>query len=110
MMEAITNIMNFFDTIFINIKGWMLDLIARFLPDWVVILASIVISGVVILCLGPVIMMSLFTITTVGRPEAEKIYGSPYLLAAAFIFIGFILFLIGTNKLSSEDPSIKVRD
>jgi NADH-quinone oxidoreductase subunit H len=47
------------ENIFINIKGWVLDLVARFLPDWVVILASIAISGVVILALGPVIMMYL---------------------------------------------------
>jgi DHA1 family tetracycline resistance protein-like MFS transporter len=52
--------------------------------------------------IGPVIMMSLFTFTTVGLPEEEKVYGSPYLLAATFIFVGIILFLIGTNKLAAH--------
>ena len=60
--------------------------------------------------IGPMIMMGLFTLTTVGLPEDEKIYGSPYFLAAAFIFIGLIVFLIGTNKLSSKDPSIRTHD
>ncbi len=51
--------MNFLNLIFVNAKGWLLDLLARFLPDWIVILASIVISAIAILCLGPLIMMYL---------------------------------------------------
>lgn len=47
------------DMIFVNAKGWILSLLGHFLPDWLVVLASIVISGVAILCLGPVIMMYL---------------------------------------------------
>lgn len=47
------------DMIFVTAKAWILALLGRFLPDWIVILASIVISGVVILCLGPLIMMYL---------------------------------------------------
>jgi len=55
----IKNIELFIDGIFVNAKGWILDLLAHFLPDWIVILASIVISAVVIMVLGPVIMMYL---------------------------------------------------
>ena len=47
------------DMIFVTAKGWILALLGHFLPAWVVALASITISGVVILCLGPVIMMYL---------------------------------------------------
>ena len=47
------------DLSFVNAKGWFLNLLGHFLPDWVVVLASIVISGVVILALGPLIMMYL---------------------------------------------------
>jgi len=45
--------------IFVTAKAWFLSLLGLFLPDWVIVLASIVVSGVVILCLGPVIMMYL---------------------------------------------------
>ncbi|MEI7751076.1 MAG: NADH-quinone oxidoreductase subunit NuoH [Candidatus Omnitrophota bacterium] len=47
------------DMIFVTAKAWILALLGRFLPDWIVVLASITISGVVILCLGPLIMMYL---------------------------------------------------
>ena len=47
------------DMIFVTAKGWILALLGHFLPSWIVALASITISGVVILCLGPVIMMYL---------------------------------------------------
>lgn len=57
--EQLLNIEATVDHVFISLKGWMLDLVARFFPDWVVILASVVISGVVILVLGPLIMMYL---------------------------------------------------
>lgn len=51
--------MKIMDQIFVNIKGWALGLIGRFLPDWIVMLASVVISAVVIMALGPLIMMYL---------------------------------------------------
>jgi NADH-quinone oxidoreductase subunit H len=44
---------------FVTVKAWILTLLGRFLPDWMIVLASITISGVVILCLGPLIMMYL---------------------------------------------------
>ncbi|HNX68027.1 MAG TPA: NADH-quinone oxidoreductase subunit NuoH [Candidatus Omnitrophota bacterium] len=47
------------DLSFVNAKGWFLDLLGKFLPGWIVVLTSIVISGVVILCMGPIIMMYL---------------------------------------------------
>jgi NADH-quinone oxidoreductase subunit H len=47
------------DQLFVNLKTWFLNLLGLFLPDWLVMLASIVVSGVVILCLGPLIMMYL---------------------------------------------------
>ncbi len=45
--------------IFVTAKDWILALLGHFLPAWIVVLASILISGVAILCLGPVIMMYL---------------------------------------------------
>ena len=53
------NIGSFIDMIFVTAKAWILALLGQFLPVWIVVLASIVISGVAILCLGPVIMMYL---------------------------------------------------
>lgn len=47
------------ELLFIHLKEWMLDLTAKFFPGWVVIFASIVISAVVILVMGPLIMMYL---------------------------------------------------
>jgi len=63
--------MSFLDSIFVNLKLWTLNLIGHFLPGWAVILASIVISGVVILCLGPAIMMYLTLLErkVVGRMQ-----------------------------------------
>jgi NADH-quinone oxidoreductase subunit H len=49
----------YIDMIFVTAKAWILALLGRFLPDWILVLASITISGVAILCMGPVIMMYL---------------------------------------------------
>ncbi|MBU9889611.1 MAG: NADH-quinone oxidoreductase subunit NuoH [Candidatus Omnitrophica bacterium] len=49
----------FIDLIFVNAKAWVLSLLGRFLPEWTVLLASITLSGVAILALGPVVMMYL---------------------------------------------------
>ncbi len=54
-----TKILEFIDSIFVAAKAWILCLLGHFLPAWIVVLVSITISGVVILCLGPVIMMYL---------------------------------------------------
>jgi NADH-quinone oxidoreductase subunit H len=47
------------DMIFVTAKAWILALLGHFLPDWVIVLASITISGVAILILGPIVMMYL---------------------------------------------------
>ncbi len=49
----------YIDMIFVTAKAWILTLLGHYLPAWIVVLASIVISGVAILCLGPLIMMYL---------------------------------------------------
>ncbi len=49
----------FIDLVFVNAKGWILSLLGRFLPEWTVLLASITLSGIAILALGPVVMMYL---------------------------------------------------
>lgn len=54
-----SHLLSFLNMIFVTAKDWILTLLGHFLPHWIVMLASIVISGVVILCLGPVIMMYL---------------------------------------------------
>lgn len=41
---------------------------------------------------GPVFMMALMTWTTVGIPESERVYGSPYFAAAVFVLIGAFFF------------------
>lgn len=51
--------MEFIDRIFVTAKAWFLAHLGHYVPVWVVVLASITISGVVILCLGPLIMMYL---------------------------------------------------
>ena len=53
------NLISAIDQIFVMAKAWVLSLLGYFLPDWILVLASITISGVVLLCLGPVIMMYL---------------------------------------------------
>ncbi len=52
-------VLDFGNFIFVIAKGWVLSLLGLFLPDWIIGVASIVISGVAILCLGPLIMMYL---------------------------------------------------
>ena len=42
--------------------------------------------------IGPVLMMTLMDFTTVGMPESERIYGSPYFAAAVFVVIGTFFF------------------
>lgn len=42
--------------------------------------------------IGPVLMMSLMSWTTVGIPEEDRIYGSPYFAAAFFVVIAFFFF------------------
>lgn len=41
---------------------------------------------------GPIFMMALMSWTTVGIPEEERVYGSPYFAAAIFVVIGFFFF------------------
>jgi DHA1 family tetracycline resistance protein-like MFS transporter len=48
--------------------------------------------------IGPIMMMTLFTVTTVGLPESEKLYSSPYLLAAGFIVMAIGIFYAATKK------------
>ena len=42
--------------------------------------------------IGPVFMMALMSWTTVGIPEVERIYGSPYFAAAIFVMVAFYFF------------------
>ncbi|MFK7787549.1 MAG: TCR/Tet family MFS transporter [Crocinitomicaceae bacterium] len=48
--------------------------------------------------IGPILMMSLMTWTTVGIPEEERIYGSPYFAAAFFVIVAFFFFYRAVNK------------
>lgn len=47
---------------------------------------------------GPIFMMALMSWTTVGMPEDERIYGSPYFAAAIFVAIGFFFFRRAVRK------------
>lgn len=48
--------------------------------------------------LGPIIMMSLYSLTTVGLPEADRIYGTPYFAAALLIVFAGLLFWLATKR------------
>lgn len=47
---------------------------------------------------GPIIMMGLYSWTTVGLPEAERIYGTPYFAASILVIAGVLLFRVGVKK------------
>jgi DHA1 family tetracycline resistance protein-like MFS transporter len=51
---------------------------------------------------GPVFMMALMTWTTVGIPESERVYGSPYFAAAVFVLIGTYFFYRAMRKRTSD--------
>lgn len=48
--------------------------------------------------LGPLIMMPLYSLTTVGLPESERIYGTPYFAAAILVVIGTLLFRMAVKR------------
>lgn len=48
--------------------------------------------------IGPVLMMALMSWTTVGIPESERVYGSPYFAAAVFVVLGFFFFNRAVRK------------
>ena len=51
--------------------------------------------------IGPVLMMSLMSWTTVGIPEEERIYGSPYFAAAFFVLVAFFFFYRAVKRQTS---------
>lgn len=48
--------------------------------------------------IGPLLMMGLFTYTTVNLPEDQKVFGSPYFAAAIFVVIAIVLFRIAMKR------------
>lgn len=48
--------------------------------------------------IGPVFMMALMSWTTVGIPEEDRVYGSPYFAAAFFVLVGFFFFYRAIRK------------
>ena len=48
--------------------------------------------------IGPVFMMALMSWTTVGVPEEDRVYGSPYFAAAFFVLVGFFFFYRAIRK------------
>lgn len=48
--------------------------------------------------IGPLMMMWLFAQTTIGLQEDDKFYGSPFILATVFVFIGTLVFAYSTKK------------
>lgn len=67
--------------------------------------------------LGPLIMMTLYSLTTVGLPEGKRVYGTPYFAAAVLVMIAAYLFWMATKRFRSdklqegrilnEPPSVK---
>ncbi len=47
---------------------------------------------------GPLIMMPLYSLTTVGMPEGERIYGTPYFAAAILVVVAAYLFYLATKR------------
>lgn len=70
--------------------------------------------------LGPFLMMSLYAYTTVGLPEDERVYGSPYFAAAILVVIAAVLFRFATKnyrakagpvyEADNEAPEIETSD
>ncbi len=48
--------------------------------------------------LGPLLMMTLYSLTTVGLPEDKRVYGSPYFAAALLVVFAAFLFWKATKK------------
>lgn len=48
--------------------------------------------------IGPLMMMGLFTLTTVGLEPGQRVYGSPFFLAALFVVGAIILFTVSIRK------------
>lgn len=62
--------------------------------------------------LGPVLMMSLYSLTTVGLPENERVYGTPYFAAAILVIVATLLFWVATRNYRDKvgpdsEPEIK---
>jgi len=53
--------------------------------------------------LGPLIMMTLYSPTTVGLPEEKRIYGSPYFAAAIMVVIAGYLFWMATKQFRTDE-------
>ncbi len=47
--------------------------------------------------IGPLLMMWVFTLTTVGVETGKKVYGSPYFVASVFVVLAVLLFRIAVS-------------
>ncbi len=54
--------------------------------------------------LGPIIMIGLYSWTTVGLPDHQRVYGSPYFAAAIFVVIAVVLFRLATRNYTEPTP------
>ena len=57
--------------------------------------------------LGPVVMMTLYSITTVGLPEQDRVYGTPYFAAAFLVLIAAFLFYRATRGYKAHERNLK---
>lgn len=48
--------------------------------------------------IGPILMMGLYSWTTVGLSKSERIYGTPYFAASLLVIAGLLLFRIAVKK------------
>ncbi|MCR9173511.1 MAG: TCR/Tet family MFS transporter [bacterium] len=53
--------------------------------------------------IGPLIMMPLYALTTVGMPDDERIFGTPYYAAAVLVAIAALLFYWATKRFRTEE-------
>lgn len=48
--------------------------------------------------IGPLIMMEMFALTTVGLPPEERIYGSPYFLGGLMVLLSLLFLLLAIRR------------
>jgi len=56
--------------------------------------------------LGPIIMIGLYSLTTVGLPFEERVFGTPYFAAAGFVVLALVLFRLATKNYKVPDQEI----
>lgn len=54
---------------------------------------------------GPLVMMTMYSMTTVGLPKEERVYGTPYFVAAILVGLSIYLFWLATQRFRKQEPT-----